>query len=137
MRVTPMAPNIEVHRPVDPHLRRWMLFVDGENLTMRAQKLAENTVLQLQEGTEYRKDIFVWFPGLKATPALTNTRDSPIKVQDTAIRAYYYTSLTGDDLKILSVKQALRALGFHPEVFKKVRREEKAKGVDITLAVAA
>jgi uncharacterized LabA/DUF88 family protein len=54
-------------------------------------------------------------------------------VQDHAIRANYYTSLTGNDLKILSVKQALRALGFHPEVFKKVRREEKAKGVDIAL----
>jgi hypothetical protein len=61
-----MAPNIEIHKPVDPHLRRWMLFVDGENFTMRAQKLAENTALRLQEGAEYRKDIFVWFPGLKA-----------------------------------------------------------------------
>jgi uncharacterized LabA/DUF88 family protein len=129
-----MAPNIEIHRPVDPHLRRWMLFVDGENLTIRAQKFASDNAVSLQEGAEYRKDIFVWFPGLKATPALTNTHDSPIKVQDHAIRAYYYTSLTGDDLQILSVKQALRSLGFHPEVFKKVRREEKAKGVDIALA---
>jgi hypothetical protein len=42
-----MAPNIEIHRPADPHLRRWMLFVDGENFTMRAQKLAENMVLLL------------------------------------------------------------------------------------------
>ena len=129
-----MAPNIEIHRPVDPHLRRWMLFVDGENLTMRAQKLAENTALRLQEGAEYRKNVFVWFPGLKATPALTNTRDSPIKVQNNAIRAHYYTSLTGDDNQVMSVKQALRSLGFHPEVFKKVRQEEKAKGVDIALA---
>jgi uncharacterized LabA/DUF88 family protein len=111
-----------------------MLFVDGENLTIRAQKFASDNAVSLQEGAEYRKDIFVWFPGLKATPALTNTHDSPIKVQDHAIRAYYYTSLTGDDLQILSVKQALRSLGFHPEVFKKVRREEKAKGVDIALA---
>jgi hypothetical protein len=81
--------NIEIHGPVDPHLRRWMLFVDGENLTMRAQKLADNTALRLQEGAEYRKNVFVWFPGLKATPALTNTHDSPIKVQDHAIRAHY------------------------------------------------
>jgi uncharacterized LabA/DUF88 family protein len=129
----PMA-NIEIHGPVDPHLRRWMLFVDGENMTMRAQKLADNTALRLQEGAEYRKNVFVWFPGLKATPALTNTHDSPIKVQDHAIRAHYYTSLTGDDNQVMSVRQALRSLGFHPEVFKKVRQQEKAKGVDIALA---
>ena len=63
--------------------------------------------------------------GLKATPALTNTHDSPIKVQDHAIRAHYYTSLTGDDNQVMSVRQALRSLGFHPEVFKKVRQQEK------------
>jgi uncharacterized LabA/DUF88 family protein len=55
-------------------------------------------------------------------------------VQDHAIRAYYYTSLTGDDPQVLSVRRALRSLGFHPEVFKKVRAQEKAKGVDIALA---
>jgi hypothetical protein len=75
----PMAPNIEIHKPIDPHLRRWMLFVDGENLTIRAQKLASDNAVNLQEGAEYRKNVFVWFPGLKATPALTNTRDSPMK----------------------------------------------------------
>jgi hypothetical protein len=50
--------------------------------------------------------------GLKAMPALTNTHDSPIKVQDHAIRAHYYTSLTGDDNQVMSVRQALRSLGF-------------------------
>ena len=126
--------NIEIHKPVDPHLRRWMLFVDGENLTIRAQKLASDKAVSLQEGAEYRKNVFVWFPGLKATPALTNTAASPIKVQDHAMRAYYYTSLTGDEPQVLSVKQALRSLGFHPEVFKKAKLDEKAKGVDIALA---
>jgi uncharacterized LabA/DUF88 family protein len=126
--------SIEIHKPVDPHLRRWMLFVDGENLTIRAQKLASDKAMSLQEGAEYRKDVFVWFPGLKATPALTNTHDSPIKVQDLAIRAYYYTSLIGDEPHVLSIKKALRSLEFHPEVFKKVRAQEKAKGVDIALA---
>jgi hypothetical protein len=84
-----MAPNIEIHKPVDPHLRRWMLCVDGENLTMRAQKLASDNAVSLQEGAEYRKNVFVWCPDLQATLALTNTYDSPMKVQDHAIRAYY------------------------------------------------
>ena len=66
-----------------------MLFLDGEHLTMRAQKLASDNAVSLQEGAEYRKNVFVWFPDLKATPALTNTYDSPMKVQDHAIRAYY------------------------------------------------
>jgi uncharacterized LabA/DUF88 family protein len=125
---------IQVSNPIDPHLRRWMLFVDGENLTMRAQKLANDKGVRLQEGAEFRKNIFIWMPGIKATVALTNTAVSPMKVEDHAIRAYYYTSLTGDEPLVLSVKQALRSLGFHPEVFKKVRPNEKAKGVDIALA---
>jgi uncharacterized LabA/DUF88 family protein len=124
---------IEIHKPVDPHLRRWMLFVDGENLTLRAQKLASDKGVSLQEGADYRKNTFVWMPGVKPTVAITNTHDSPIKVQDHAVRAYYYTSLTGDEPQVLSVRQALRSLGFHPEVFKKVRAQEKAKGVDIAL----
>jgi hypothetical protein len=122
-----MAPNIEIRSPVDPHLRWWMLFVDGENLTIRAQKLASDKAVSLQEGAEYRKNVFAWFPGLKATPALTNTAASPIKAPDHAIWAYYYTSLMADEPLVVSVKQALRALGFHPEVFKKVRAQEKAK----------
>lgn len=125
---------VQIPKSVDPHLRRWMLFVDGENLTLRSQKLASDKGMSLREGADYRRNTFVWFPGVKPTLALTNTNDAPIKVQDNAIRAYYYTSLTGDEPKVLSVKQALRPLGFHPEVFKKVRAEEKAKGVDIALA---
>jgi uncharacterized LabA/DUF88 family protein len=125
---------IEIHKPIDPHLRRWMLFVDGENFTIRAQKVAKGKGVTLHHGAEYRKDIFVWVPGIKPTRALTNTADAPMKVQDHAIRSYYYTSLTGDEPEVLSVKQALWSLGFHPEVFKKVRANDKAKGVDIALA---
>lgn len=125
---------IEIHKPIDPHLRRWMLFVDGENFTIRAQRVASDKGVSLEPGTEYRKNIFVWIPGVKPTCALTNAADSPMKVQDHAIRAYYYTSLTGDETQVLSVKQALWSLGFHPEVFKKGRPEDKAKGVDIALA---
>jgi hypothetical protein len=36
--------------PSDPHLRRWMMFVDGENLTIRAQRLAQHKGIQLREG---------------------------------------------------------------------------------------
>ena len=35
---------------------------------------------------------------------------------------------------MLSVRQALRSHGFHPEVLKTIRPQEKAKGMDIALA---
>lgn len=126
--------NFQLPKPIDPHLRRWMLFVDGENFTIRAQKLASDKGVSLNEGGHYLKNVFVWLPGIKPTLALTNAADSPIKVQDHAIRAYYYTSLAGDEPHLLAVKQALRSLGFQPEVFKKAKAQEKAKGVDIALA---
>ena len=45
---------------------RWMLFVDGENLTIRAQDFAETAGIKLSEPTRYLKDTFVWFPGYRA-----------------------------------------------------------------------
>lgn len=53
-------------------------------------------------------------------------------VNEGAVRAYYYTSVAGDDMKIRNVKEALRYLRFDPQVFKKSPRQQKSKGVDIT-----
>lgn len=113
----------------DPHQRRWMMFIDGENFTMRAQKLAEKNSLVLSEGQYHLKDVFLWLPGVPPTADLTNGH---IRLQPNAIRSFYYTSVTGDDQKLNGVKNTLRELGFHPEVFKK--RYDKSKGVDITLS---
>ena len=124
---------IQIPEPVDPHLRRWMMFVDGENLAIRAQQFAaKQSGLKLTEGTHYLKDVFVWLPGLSATDAFLNLPG--VRIQRHAIRSYYYTSVVGDAVRIQSVKAALWDLGFHPEVFKKTRKEDKAKGVDISLA---
>ena len=43
---------------------------------------------------------------------------TPIQLQRHAVRPHYYTSLTGDEMAVATVKQTLwdRA-GFHPEVF--------------------
>jgi hypothetical protein len=69
---------IEIHKPVDPHLRPWMLFVDGENLTIRAQKLVSDKAVSLQEGAEYHKNVFVGFPGLKSP--IRPTRQSRCRI---------------------------------------------------------
>jgi uncharacterized LabA/DUF88 family protein len=123
---------IELKPPIDPHLRRWMLFVDGENLTLRAQELAQEKRLVLTERPVYVPDVYVWIPGVQPTQNIVP--GARLSVQGQAIRAYYYTSLVGDEQRILAVREALYELGFSPEVFKKSRQESKAKGVDIALA---
>ena len=112
--------------------REWMLFVDGENLTIRGQKLcAAQPGLELTEGANYKRDCYIWFPGAEASAVRFTVGSN--RLRDHAMRAYYYTSLVGDYPVLTDVKNALRKIGFSPEVFKKDRREEKAKGVDIAL----
>ncbi len=60
--------------------------------------------------------------------------NNSVPLDGEAIRAYYYTSLTGDGEKMNSVKDKLWQLGFTPEVFKKPDKDKKAKGVDLTIA---
>src|SRR5207249_11157878 len=81
-----------------------------------------------------KKDVFVWFPEHRATLNFTDTPSTPIPLQNHAIRAYYYTSLIGDDSAIASVKKTLWERGFHPEVYKRNKGQTKSKGVDISLS---
>ena len=125
---------IEIPKAVDPHLRRWMLLVDGENFTIRAQEIAKANGITLTEGPDYLRDVFIWFPGIRPTLALTNTAGAPVQVQKNAIRSYYYTSVVGDADRIGTVRQSLWDLGFQAEIFKKPKGQDKAKGVDIALS---
>lgn len=117
--------------PSDPHLRRWMSFVDGENLTIRGQELATTKGIHLIPGEHYEKDVFVWFPGVTGRAYLFP--EPPLKLQQTAIRAYYYTSVVGDDMKMTTIREALWKLGFQPEIFKRDAQTRRSKGVDIAL----
>jgi hypothetical protein len=114
---------------------RWMLFVDGENFTIRAQKLAQARQHELAGGLVggkyYRRDCFVWYPGWGAGGRLNYQSDLPL--DDYAIRAYYYTSLVGDEQVIGDVRARLWDLGFTPQVFKRGADQVKSKGVDIAL----
>ena len=126
-------PSSSIRVPSDPHLRRWMMFVDGENLTIRAQKWAQDKGVQLQEGPYYMRDVLVWLPENEATTRLLHREDGPEELQLLGVRAYYYTSTIGDENKIRSIREALWTIGFQPEVFKKPRKQYKTKGVDIAL----
>lgn len=122
--------RFRTQQPVDPHLRRWMLFVDGENFTICAQKVALKADVKLIEGDIYMPDVFVWLPGLRGTTNVMGHAYLPL--QPNAIRSFYYTTVPGDEVKVNDVKQKLRNLLFSPQVFKK--RKDKSKGVDIALA---
>ena len=128
--MTPAPKESSLPWPSDPHLRRWMMFVDGENLTIRTQRLAADNGIKLAVGKHFMPDTFVWFPGIRGTRAIT---PGYLELQPHAIRASYYTSLVGDDDRIRTVREEIRELGFSPHVFKKHRREDKAKAVDVTL----
>ena len=112
-------------------LSRWMLFVDGENLTFRAQKLADREGVALVPGRYFLKDTFVWLPSSIATLALPGAAEHYL--QPNAIRAHYYTSVVGDEEKIRSVKNHLWEMNFQPTVFKKRKQTDRSKGVDIAL----
>lgn len=112
---------------------RWMLFVDGENFTLRAQALARASGLNLEvDPVNYVQDVFVWIPGW-TTESIFAQAFHPHGQSIEALRAYYYTSVVGDEPKVISVREALRGLKFAPQVFKKASGTVKSKGVDITL----
>src|SRR5262245_25720579 len=112
--------------PIDPFRSRWMLFVDGENLAISGKEVAEKVdTITLRAGDHYIEDVLLWLPGVQARHNLYSTET--VRLDGEAIRAYYYTSVTGDGDKVDSVKEKLWALGFTPEVFKKSSRGQKTK----------
>src|SRR5689334_6309925 len=111
-------------------LRRWMMFVDGENLTFRAQEVLSANGVVPTEGPFWNKDRFIWQPALQGVHVINQGRNY---LETLAVRSYYYTSLTGDADSLNQVRSKLWDLGFTPRVFKKHKQTEKAKGVDITL----
>jgi uncharacterized LabA/DUF88 family protein len=109
-----------------------MLFVDGENLTIRGQEFASNNNLILKAGTYWKQDCFLWMPNphpLKRPHCLTGEIET---LEERGLRAYYYTSVVGDESLLREVNESLWKLGFAPKVFKK-QKERKSKGVDISL----
>jgi uncharacterized LabA/DUF88 family protein len=116
----------------NPHARRWMMFVDGENLTIEGKKFCQRNDIPLNEGKHYREDVFLWFPNVPATRS-TLVSDGHLKVEAHAIRSHYYTSVQGDGEIVGDVKRSLRELGFDPNVFKKPKNS-KSKGVDLSIA---
>ncbi len=114
------------------HKTNWMMFVDGENLTLRAQKIAAKENVNLEAGKFYEPDVFVWAKGDFGNESTITDWHRVLDLGCGSVRSYYYTSVQGDDDELDRVRAALWEIGFQPEVFKK-QKGQKSKGVDITL----
>jgi hypothetical protein len=105
-----------------------MVFVDGENLTIRGQEFARAHGIQLVQGRYWEPDTFLWLPGVEGSAPFVGTATR-------AERAYYYTAVVGDDERLMTTRLAIRNLGFDPNVFKKAKGT-RSKGVDVSLTTA-
>ena len=102
--------------------QRLMVFVDGENLSIRFKNLAKE--IDLPPGTRYKEDLYVW----------SNQLNNACTKNFNVIRKYYYTSLKGDELKIDQTFRELKEMKIEaPRIFKKTK-DNRSKQVDISLA---
>lgn len=130
--------------------KKVMFFIDGENLVLRYQSMLEKGYEPL-DGVIHEKDVFVW------NKALIESKPTDI------LRVTYYTSVVGDEEKILAISNKIKELQYHyksepivteatlrvsqyvhrdiytgnvfPRVFKKANRQTRSKGVDLNIAI--
>jgi uncharacterized protein (TIGR00288 family) len=124
--------------------KRLMLFIDGENLVFRYQAMLKDGYYPYPYDKNriiYKKDIYLWSSGIN----LPNPNDDYNNID--VVRAYYYTSVTGDKDKLNEIDEEIRNIRIgglaykslsptlYPITFKRDRPNEKAKGVDIRMTI--
>jgi hypothetical protein len=108
-----------------------MLFVDGENFTIRGQEFAKAHGIPLLAGRVWAPDSFLWIP--EFSPQVQPMAFTGVRPAYTPVRAYYYTSVRGDAARQDEIRERLRRLLFDAKVFARPDGDRKAKGVDISL----
>src|SRR5260370_36419668 len=106
----------------------WMAFVDGENFTIRGQKFVDEKGFKLPTGQYWLQDTFLWMPEMdwqQSTSRTSFVSTAGLQLAPDAVRTYYYTSVWGDDQKLVDVSETLWKLGFSPRVFKEDKKEQK------------
>ncbi|MBL8419023.1 MAG: NYN domain-containing protein [Dechloromonas sp.] len=119
-------------------LPRAILFVDGENLTMRYQAMLRDGA-RPREAILHRPDTYVW------REQLTRSR---FRSLEKIVRTYYYTSAAGDEDLVNTVRAELARIRYSsrgddggmsgqivPIVFKKSAQDRKTRKVDIRIAI--
>ena len=118
------------------NLSKAMMFVDGENLTLRYQAMLADGSYEPLDETHYIPDYFVWHPNIAPISLLEFTRVS------------YYTSIVGDDTTLSEARAKIAKATYSrrtpngfanyqivPFVFKKLAQSQKTKSVDINIAI--
>jgi len=104
---------------------RVMLFVDGENLSIRCGAMIKTGRYTMGPNSKIRPDIYVWNPQLSGDQVVD---------RGGIIRTHYYTAVQGDHPLVEEVAKELKDLGISaPRVFKKAKNT-RSKRVDISLA---
>lgn len=119
-------------------LPRSILFVDGENLTMRYQAMVAAGSVP-REPVFHVPDVFVWHEKI--------TQNSHFELYK-VIRTCYYASVVGDEKQVIEIKRQLAQIQFTtvadnggisgqivPIVFKKPARSQKTRNVDIQIVI--
>ncbi|NGX57570.1 MAG: hypothetical protein K940chlam3_00463 [Chlamydiae bacterium] len=127
---------------------RWMRFVDGENFVHQGSKfLAKhfNCPEELDVSSPFfLKEHFLWLPAQGGWSAVTNYNLSahwPSARKENsqtpeAIRAYYYTVVSGDKDKVVpATEKTIWEIGFTPRVLWKKKGKMKSKAVDSSISV--
>lgn len=121
---------------VQPPIPRLMAYIDGENLVARYQAMLAGGATP-KSGVKHKTDAYVWYPEFRLPGHFE------------AVRATYYTSVVGDEGKIESIAEELRALPFavggfapiqcllYPQVFKRPSSSPKTSIADVQLVVDA
>lgn len=116
-----------------PTLIRSMVLIDGENILSRFEAMKKDRTPV--SGLEYIPNLLVWH------------RDFIQDVEwQRRVRVSYYTTVVGDEDAVVNAREQIAKLihfgGGHglricPFVFKKPKREEKTKNVDIAITIDA
>ena len=110
---------------------RWMMFVDGENFSMRGRDSLHLLGLEPKSGRFFERDVFLWIHRVEPRQLFPPLHQA--RLENFALRWHYYSAVQGDSARLDDVRDRLLARGFDPHVFKKIAGT-KSKGVDITLA---
>lgn len=117
---------------------RSILFVDGENLTVRFQDMVASG-RQPNQGALHIPDVLVWHQKFM--------RNNYFELQK-VVRVCYYMSVVGDDQRVVEAKRQLSQIQFTtmaddggisgqivPIVFKKPSRSQKTRNIDIQIVI--
>jgi uncharacterized LabA/DUF88 family protein len=108
---------------IDQSEDRFMIFIDGENLSMRFG--AHLAGASPADHITYKKDVFVW------TKCLMNYYAT---ILPKCLRTYYYTSMGQDDLEKGLLLKQMKDMGIEsPRIFHRPK-SGRSKQVDISLA---